>query len=434
MSRSHGGSSLRSWVTACVIGALLCADGIVAGWMTRLAGLFGGDGHLHLGERALQQNLVPANEYPDLQRFRPRLLEGAASEDGHPSMFLNIARGDGLQQDWSEVSSSYSGKDFTHAYLRLGIMGHLVQDMASPAHAFDIPHSSYLHTWIWPETYKDHKWGDNMEWYADQVFAPTMPPAGLEFTDPVDAYSEMRLRTRNVVVGSVDNPPLWAGPRQPRAQDPGTEKWRFYWRLRPGGPAMVLQSIPGHGRSTDSFPGEYGPNRFPRGPNGMGVIPEPRRPERSFGAPKYPEGWHATYYIPFLNRRLGDAVAYSSACWRAASRKLPPILIRHPSRIDGNTIEVIENRKKEVDLKMFINGVLSDDYDGAVDVLESAPEEPDPANPTHLPWQRAFPVHVPNLPPGHYTLRWEVRDIPDGNVGVPFEETLNIGNIFDFGG
>ncbi|MBI3097664.1 MAG: hypothetical protein HYY93_05365 [Planctomycetes bacterium] len=390
---------------------LLCLDGIVSGWTTRLLVFFGGDGHRNLAREALKQELVPEDDYKDLHHFQPRLLRGAASEEGHPSMFVNGAPNDSLTQDWQYVQDMYSARNFAFAYERLGIMGHLVQDMASPAHAFDIPHAVYDKTWEWPVKYEDHKIGDNMEWYADSVFAPTIPGIA-ELDDPRAAYGLVRTATRDAVNDDLDSPPLWGGPGQPKPQVAETNGWPFYWRLRAGGPASVPQRIPLFGESEDVFPGEYGPNRFPRGANGLGLMPDARRPDRVTGAPRYPEGWHESWYIPFLNRRLGDAVAYSSACWRAASRKLPPLLsVQFVREVGGQFIEVLENRKKEVDLKMFLDDDqhLIDDFDGPEDILLEVQESP--TDPRMLPWRRLFPLVLPNnLEPGPHTLIIRVED------------------------
>lgn len=409
----HGISpACRGLSVAMAVMGLLCLDGIVSGWTTRLFVFFGGDGHRNLAKEALKDQLVPEEDYKDLHHFQPRLLRGATSEEGHPSMFVNGATADSLEADWDYVVAMYNARSFAFAYERLGIMGHLVQDMASPAHAFDIPHAVYDKTWEWPVRYEDHKIGDNMEWYADSVFAPVIPEIE-ELADPLDAYPAIRTATRDAVDHDLDTPPRWEGPRPPKAQPAGKQGWPTYWRLRAGGPASVPQRIPLFGESEDVFPGEYGPNRFPRGANGLGLMPDERRPDRVTGAPRYPDGWHGSYYIPFLNSRLGDAVAYSSACWRAASRKLPPLLSVQFVREDGGqVIEVLENRKKEVDLKMYLDDLdhLIDDFDGPEDILLEVQGD-SASDPQMLPWRRVFPIVLPaNLEPGPHTLIIRVED------------------------
>lgn len=428
-------SRARPFLVVGTLAVVALSAGAIAAWSTKFL-IFGGDGHKKLSELALAPERIPTDEYPDLHRFRSRLIDGSMSESGHPSFFGNHARDNKLDADWTETKGEYNALDFARAYRHIGIMGHLVQDHASPAHAFDIAHVSYQPNWVWPQITKAFLFGDNMEAYADDVFAPVAGEGPSGIAEPPQAYLDIIDRTQGAVNGNEDATPPWAGSPAVKAQakdedDNDTNGWRFYWRGKAGGPTLERQFVPFFGSAKLEFAGEYGPNEFPRHLAGPGRGGRPGNPGPRL-VREYPPGWRESYYDPFMNRRLGDAIVYSAACWKAASRKLPPILIRHPSRLDGNTIEVIENRKKEVDLKFFINGVLSDDYDGAVDVLELAQD--DPANPTKLPWRRVFPVTLPNLDPGHYTLRWEVRDIPDNNEGVPFEEPLDIGNIVGLGG
>ena len=65
------------------------------------------------------------------------ILSGMGSEDGHPSLFAN---GGDTKKLWERALKDYKALDFQIAYEDIGLICHLTQDQAVPAHAANINH------------------------------------------------------------------------------------------------------------------------------------------------------------------------------------------------------------------------------------------------------------------------------------------------------
>lgn len=86
------------------------------------------------------------SEFPDLTTRRGDVVDGANSEAGHPNMAHDGGRPDELWYGTEAatkggVLGNYCRFDLRHAYKNLGLICHLTQDQAVPAHAANIYHN-----------------------------------------------------------------------------------------------------------------------------------------------------------------------------------------------------------------------------------------------------------------------------------------------------
>mgnify|MGYP001558589973 CR=1 FL=1 len=373
----------RGWPRSAVF-VLACA-GLSTGWMS-------GSGcentHGRLAQISLQAGRLTPAAYPDLNRFRDRLVDGASSESGHPNMPANGPRGDSLATDWREARAKHRQGRFADAYFQIGVMGHMVQDNSLPSHAYDINHVAYLPPWRWPLAPQSRSiFGDRMEVYATVagVFAPNAPGFAW-FNNPAEAYPAVIADVRAAVMADAGAPPLWTGAT-PAAQPAGTNGWRDYWVAGEAHQETIF--IPGLATGSFTFRGRFGRNQYPFDTRNR----------------MHPVGWTGTYYTPFLNRCAERAVRFTAGCWAAASRRLPPLV----SLANPDQIVVDENRLptlRSVSLRV----------DGVEVWRRNAAALAANADTAQLPWRATF-VHGATIPPGQRVLQAIAVDA-DGNVGA----------------
>ncbi len=373
-----------TWIRPALF-VLACA-GLSTGWMSGAGGC--ANTHGRLAQISLQTNRLSQGAYPDLFRFRDRLIDGASSESGHPNMPANGPRGNSLATDWREARAKHRAGRLSDAYFQIGTMGHMVQDNSIPSHAYDINHVAYLPPWQWPRPPQSQSiFGDRMEVYATAtgVFSPNA--AGFVwFADPTDAYPAVIADVRAAVAANTAAPPLWTGTTPP-TQPEGTNGWDNYWTDGPEHRETIF--IPGLATGSFVFRGYFGRNQYPF----------------DLRARMHPEGWEAQYYTPFLNRCAERAVRFTAGCWAAASRRLPPIVsLANPDRI-----AVDENRLPTL-RAVFLR------LDGVEVWRRTAATLAPNADVARLPWSQTF-VHGVRIPPGQHTLAAFAVDA-DGNVGT----------------
>jgi hypothetical protein len=158
---------------------------------------------------------ITKNQYPDIGLASDKLVKGSTSEKAHEGLHTK----GGKPKDWWEgtregtlggVLANYQTFMLNEAYLNLGRIAHLTEDMAVPAHAANIPHDVFN--------------PDGLESYAmdNTEFAP------LPFIDnsrmPYEYYQELQDETRSRLA-SWNNPatgePYWAAAENapPLGQD-----------------------------------------------------------------------------------------------------------------------------------------------------------------------------------------------------------------------
>lgn len=384
-----------------------------------------GDTHRTIAQRAVEEDRLSADAYPDLWRFREQLIQGSDSEDGHPNIIANNASGDSLTQFWAGAKDFYGDKQFTDAYFLLGVMGHLTQDEANPAHAFDIQHVAYHPGWRWPHPYRQASTvlGDHLETYvaAEEQLVFDPDPVGIQvFDDPTEAYLDMIDDTRNVVFANIGGTGPWVGPTPPALSEVES-KWNQYWGF--GGFHQETVTIPGFVPTTTRwFNGDFGPNAFPayiESPKEIAALNTARVGQQFSARDRYPDTaptWFTRYYTPFAHARIAQAVRFTAGCWAAASKKLPPLVrdLGDPPVIGGVHIEftILENRLATLQsLVILVDGAEYERDDGYV--LQANPVQ------TQLPWKSDV-TRVLLLAPGTHIIEIVVTD-GDGNVGTKGE-------------
>lgn len=372
------------WLKA-VLFVLACA-GLSTGWMS------GGGGcdntHGRLARISLDRTRLTPGAYPDLYRFRDRLVDGASSESGHPAMPSNGPRGNSLSTDWREARAAFRQGRLGDAYFQIGVMGHMVQDNSLPSHAYDINHVAYLPPWQWPQPAQSQAiFGDRMESYAtvNDVFAPNAP-GFVWFNDPTDAYPAVIADTRAAVESNEGAPARWTGSTPP-SQPEGTNGWDNYWVDGPEHTETIW--IPGLATGSFVFRGRFGRNQYPF----------------DLRARMHPEGWEARYYTPFLNRCAERAVRFTAGCWAAASRRLPPLV----SLANPDEVVVEENRLPRLRTVLLR-------IDGVEVWRRTAVTLVANADTSRLPWRQTY-RHGVTITPGPHTLQAVAVDA-DGNVGT----------------
>src|SRR5215469_4743177 len=113
--------------------------------------------HSYLTEWALDQL---KGEFPELERFRAQLIEGANQElhergvkgwkygvdlDAKRIQHKGTNEGcDDIQGWWTDSCNAYQAGEKARAYFLLGVMLHMIQDMGVPAHANQVYHQASL--------------------------------------------------------------------------------------------------------------------------------------------------------------------------------------------------------------------------------------------------------------------------------------------------
>lgn len=150
------------------------------------------------------------------------LKGGMTSESGHPSLFAN---GGDVKRVWEDALKDYRDQDFARAYYKIGLVAHLTQDQAVPAHAANINHVITF--------------GDNFEKainkntslfgkVRDQVRGVALPDM-----EPWQYYQALQDDTRGQLAGWIDPatktmywPPASDAP--PLGQDSTRGSWSHY--------------------------------------------------------------------------------------------------------------------------------------------------------------------------------------------------------------
>lgn len=119
---------------------------------TKWHSLFGST-HKKLAKEAIKR--IDKNQYPDIDKASSILKDGAVSESGHPNFrkdnggFPKALWETGFKKNSGGVLVNYKTLNTEAAYHSLGVICHLTQDQAVPAHAANIEHftSEGLEAW-----------------------------------------------------------------------------------------------------------------------------------------------------------------------------------------------------------------------------------------------------------------------------------------------
>jgi len=176
-------------------------------------GLFGST-HGKIARKALKR--IDKNLYPDMKLADNILSEGSVSERGHADMRRD--NGGKVQEIWVSgnkknsggVIPNYTSFKFRDAYLAIGVICHLTQDQAVPAHAANIAHF----------------FSEDFEEYADYAGKFGDIPLIDNSKRPYEYYQAMQNDTRSKLSSWV-NPstqkPFWEpSPNAPRFGEDAT--------------------------------------------------------------------------------------------------------------------------------------------------------------------------------------------------------------------
>ncbi len=224
------------------------------------------------------------------------LKGGMTSESGHPGLFAN---GGDVQKIWGQALKDYKDLDFPRAYYDIGLIAHLTQDQAVPAHAANINHVVTF--------------GDNFEKAIKKdisVFEKVrvrLQSMMLSDREPWQYYQALQDDTRRQLPG-------WKDPRSNT----------LYWPPAPDAPA------PGQ----DSTRGPWSHYNNSKDTYDLNVSPE------------------------IMERQVLMASVYTAGVLKAAARRLPPVggdaqaLRREKDQKSAVDISfnVFDNRKGDVTL------------------------------------------------------------------------------------
>ncbi len=165
---------------------------------------------------------IPGNTDANGNAMPAGLLSGMGSEAGHPTVFAN---GGNTERLWEDALKKYKGLDFAGAYEDIGLICHLTQDQAVPAHAANINHVITF--------------GDRFEWEAadnisflagikgeaEVIMPPKLPP--------YEYYQALQDDTRRHLLEWTDprtGAPYWppAPDAPPLGEDATKGPWSHY--------------------------------------------------------------------------------------------------------------------------------------------------------------------------------------------------------------
>ena len=155
----------------------------------------------------------------DGQWLRDGLTVGMTSEFGHPGLFGN---GGDTKRIWEDALADYKKLDFRGAYTKIGIVAHLTQDQAVPAHAANINHVVTFGDNLEKSINKDLSIFEKIRGRIQAMLLP-----GIE---PWQYYQVLQDDTRRHLAGWKDprtNTPYW--PPAADAPQPGQDSTKGPW-------------------------------------------------------------------------------------------------------------------------------------------------------------------------------------------------------------
>ena len=350
---------------------------LCAGWSSYP----GCDRHEPAGKFSIE-NLIPPDEYPDIHMYADVITDNCNSDaEKYAHQPEHKVQNTGnIEGIWEKAKRRYEIYEFEKTYTRLGWMLHLVQDMAVPAHAFNIPHYEIIRRkpdplektkWRWPkpEMGSTSYWGydvDDFEAYGAEEELEGDP--NVEVPDfgnkPWEAYEGIRKETVEKKV-KKNSPSAPSGMRIPRwlkqarriaGLNPGKKvyiQFRTYMKGLPLRTCERLWANPHHWleywrkasspyrRDEVKFEGSYGTGRpeaglrkFPYKAELEEEVevciwlydPTTRRLKRKTGWINEDVQWWAEEHHRFAEDRYNAAIRYGAAMLMAASKALPPLL------------------------------------------------------------------------------------------------------------
>jgi len=222
------------------------------------------------------------------------LLSGMGSESGHPSFFAN---GGDTRATWDKALKRYRALDFAQAYELIGLVCHLTQDQAVPAHAANINHVITFGDRFEKTIKKDLSLFEKLRGRVQALALPSLAP--------YEYYQVLQDDTRAHLAG-------W--------KNPGTGA--MYW--------PPAQDAPPPGQDSTKGPWSHYSNG--EDTYDIGVSPE------------------------IMDRQMLQAAVYTSGVLKSAAKLLPPVLgglraLRtgsdHKSAVDLS-FEVYDNRRGEI--------------------------------------------------------------------------------------
>jgi hypothetical protein len=248
-------------------------DGAVCRWPTSVHGYFdtaqvlgikdddaSNDYYPFAGKVEVQNNAGDSNS----QSETLGLKGGMTSESGHPNLFAN---GGDTQKLWGEALKDYEALDFPRAYYDIGLIAHLTQDQAVPAHAANINHVITFGDNFEKSIKKDVSVFEKVRARVQAMMLPDM--------EPWQYYQALQDDTRRQLPG-------WKDPRSNT----------LYWPPAPGAPPLGQDSTNGPWSHYSNGKDTYD----------LGVSPQ------------------------IMERQVLMASAYTAGVLKAAARRLPPVM------------------------------------------------------------------------------------------------------------
>ncbi len=359
---------------------------------TRWHSLFGST-HKKIAKEALKR--INKDAYPDLDRASSILKDGSASESGHADMMKD--NGGRPKEIWETgnrknpggVLGNYKALKPGDAYQALGVICHLTQDMAVPAHAANI----------------EHFLSEGLEEYAAFFGEIGQVPEIDSSKAPYEYYQLLQDDTRSRLASWL-NPetgvPFWVpSPEASRSGEDvtfgargsygGGKDTYIFWKDKPGGNS-------GHGSNT-------------------GRTMVSRMPEIS-------------------RERVGTSAGYTRAVMESASRLLPPLvkdLSVYPNVITpGGKVKLsfiaLDNRSRALRYSVRLIGAK-----GNVSVLTEGTAALDKPSGSLYPSQNSD-GGTQDVPAENFlfsrglSTTWEPRQLAEGTYTVEVQLTDEDGN------
>ena len=317
-------------------------------------------------------NATDKGQFPDIGRFNAALLQGANDETGHPDKTANGGKprdiwfGTGTETAGG-VLLNYEQFKFSQAYAKLGLLCHLTQDQAVPAHAANILHGV----------------SESFEGYAAKGNKVEIRAAADGSLEPYAYYQELQDATRRSLSS-------WVNPSTGKP----------YWVPAPDAPRLGQDAT-------------YGP----RGSYGGGTDAYAARPvfqdENTSIVTDSPE---------IRSRQLAVSASGTMNVLASASKKLPPLVSGLAlSAREARAGEVVtlsftlqDNRSRKV---IFMVSIYKDgELQGVIKKGEAGLAEPQsPDMMLNAKVFVALTIDGETLPAGRYVLDVRATDT-DGNT------------------
>ncbi|MDO8803068.1 MAG: hypothetical protein Q7R35_01435, partial [Elusimicrobiota bacterium] len=291
--------------------------------------------HYHITESAVNL-LNTTTGYPDIRRFGDKIIKATSGprDDANAHGKITDAEVGQIGRDdaanfnggdfikwWNYSDHKYKKRNFVgsgyNAYYYIGLMAHLVEDQAVPAHSANIFHLD-------PP--------DGLEKYAGAASLGPTAVSSKEFgKDPRVYYYMVGDTGKSIIKNTQDKLPFWTSPSNNNQQ---------FWK-ETDFPEIYKYTGQGFWPETDLGWGHYG------GDGGMDI---------------YPLENDTTYTKGISQNQLNEAASYTAGMLMAVSQSLPPLIstfsitsatVNGPAGAQIN-FTLLENRLPAVKIDLFV--------------------------------------------------------------------------------